>query len=688
MSGSLQQLARAAGLLTEWTDYQNHKHVVPAETLRGILERLELPAATESDCAASLAQLQHEEAELPPLLVARVGERLSLPPALHASAGRSYRIELESGARLDGRLDADAALPAITEAGYHRLEVGAQSLILAVAPPRCFGIADIAGARRLWGLSVQLYSLPRAGDGGIGDFTGLAQLVRAAAKQGADALAISPVHALFAADPQRYGPYSPSSRLFLNPLYADAAAVFGADEVSVGLADGRLAAGFTEREHAELIDWPAAGRGKMALLRQLYARLPQQPQAVHEAFAQFLARGGAALREHAAFEALHAHFLSRDPAARGWQDWPAALHDPAGRAVAEFARERADELRFHQFLQWLADTSLASAQRAAKEAGMTIGVIADLAIGTDAGGSHAWSCRRDLLNGLSIGAPPDLLNAQGQNWGLTTHSPRALRRNGYRPFIDLLRATLRHAGGLRIDHVFGLQRLWLVPHGADATAGAYLRYPLAALYGLLALESWRHRAIVIGEDLGTAPPGFREQMAAAGLLGTRVLGFERDHDLFIEPARWPAETVAMSSTHDVATLAGWWRARDLDWRARLQLFAKDSTEAAQRAARTRDRQALWDAFAHAGVANGALPAESEASAVIPPAAAYLARTPARLALVAVEDLLGLEEQVNVPGTSEGHPNWRRRLPMRADELLDAPQAAAVVKVMRRDRPRE
>jgi 4-alpha-glucanotransferase len=280
-----------------------------------------------------------------------------------------------------------------------------------------------------------------------------------------------------------------------------------------------------------------------------------------------------------------------------------------------------------------------------------------------------------MFAGLSVGAPPDEINPQGQVWGLTTFSPRALRARDYAPFLDLLRATLRHVGALRIDHVLGLNRLWLVPAGARPTEGVYLQYPLDELLRLVARESRRHRALIVGEDLGTVPEGFRETLADAGVLGTRVLWFEREHALFRAPARWPAAVVATTSTHDLPTVAGWWRGHDIDWRLRVgQLAATDG--APERARREVDRRALWAACVRAGVVQGELPAAADAYRVVDAALRYVAATPSRLALLPLEDLAALDEQPNLPGTRDEHPNWRRRLPATAEELFTRPEVAA------------
>jgi 4-alpha-glucanotransferase len=361
--------------------------------------------------------------------------------------------------------------------------------------------------------------------------------------------------------------------------------------------------------------------------------------------------------------------------------------------VAAFGRERSREVTFHIFAQWVADHSLSVAQGRAREAGMAVGLIADLAVGTDPGGSHAWSRRADILSGLNIGAPPDLLQKHGQDWGVAAFSPRALRSSGYQPFLATLRAGLRHAGGLRIDHVMGLLRLWMVPHGDSAADGAYLRYPVGDLLGLIALESSRAGALIVGEDLGTVPEGFREALAGKGLMGMSVLWFERDEETFSSPGTWSKAAMAMTSTHDLPTIAGWWSERDIDWQARRGAVdevaacaspapqtqscdgAPPASDAAldvasDRKARALDRHRLWRAFCEAGVAAGPAPPPTDTGPVVDAAAGFIAQSPSPLALAPIEDLLGLTEQINLPGDISLHPNWRRRLPASADHLFE------------------
>ncbi len=675
---ALRELAEAAALSTRWIDYRGVHHEVDPGILRALLRALEIPcdSAEQVDASRALIAAEKLEGRLPPMIVARVGQ----PIALGAIAAARYRIEFETGGDREGFVatgaDGLAFLPPVAAPGYHRVEIGDRSFTLAATPERCFGVHDIGGERKHWGLCAQIYSLRRSGDGGIGDFSGLAQFLRSAAAQGADALAVSPVHALFSADVERFSPYSPSSRLFVNALHADPAEVFGEAAVKAAITVAGLGDARTALEALPLIDWPAAARIKLDLARSLYAGLSKLSAKLRKDFKRFCDDGGAALRDHARFEALQAHFLSGAAPRWSWREWPEAFRRPSSAEVESFAREHADEIRFHSFLQWLADRGLRSVQTAAHETGMAIGLIGDLAVGTDGGGSHAWSRQHDLLIGVSVGAPPDALNGLGQSWGLTAFSPRTLRQHGYGPFLEMLRAQLRNVGGLRIDHVLGLGRLWLVPDGASATEGAYLRYPIEDLFGLIALESWRHRAVIIGEDMGTVPDGFRIRMDGAGILGMRVLWFERDWGLFVEPERWPGAVVSLTTTHDLPTVAGWWQGRDIDWRAKLALYGAGEDEAGDRAARAEDRARLWAAFGHAGVAQGEPPDAGDTTAVVDAAAAFVARTPSPLVLLPAEDALGLSEQPNVPGTIDAHPNWRRRLPGVAATMLDTREVRA------------
>ena len=662
MTRALHRLARKAGLQIDWEDATGEAQRVSDDSLRQVLAALGYPAETDAQIGASLDRCEQDAADCR-FVSADAGQAITLPESW-ADAGPAS-IVLENGEPLSARI-VGTALPALRQTGYHRLVAGDRQITLAIAPPRCLGPGDVGTRARPWGTSVQLPSLRDERQGGFGDFGSLLPAVEGFARAGADALAISPVHALFPADPSRFSPYAPSSRLFLNIMFGDPSLVGGQ---------------VTPVPQADLIDWEAAIPCRLAELRRAF---DGRSDDIRAKVAAWRAEQGEELERHAIFDALFAHHFP--DGARGWQDWPAEYHDPSSDAVARFAARRREDVDFYAFAQWLAAASLDGAQDAARRGGMSIGLIADLAVGMDGGGSHAWSRREDLLEGLSIGAPPDPLGPQGQDWGLTGFSPRALKRTGFAGFIATLRAALDHAGGVRIDHVLGLGRLWVVPHGESSANGVYLTFPLADMLRILAIESHRAGAIVIGEDLGTVPEGLRPQLSARNVLGMRVLWFERGKDgSEVPPARWPERAAAMTGTHDIVTVAGWWTGRDIDWSRRLGRHDPDRSEAQDRAARDEDRAELWSALSKSGAATGPQPAADKPQRVVDAAASHVAQAACKLAIVPLEDVVGVTEQPNLPGTIDEHPNWRRRMPADSTSLLQRPDIAARIQAIDRIR---
>ncbi|MBB3475778.1 4-alpha-glucanotransferase [Sphingomonas sp. BK345] len=603
--------AAAAGLVRDWEDADGNAQRVPDDVLAAVLDRLD-PTPPET-----------------PFLSADADTAIDLP----ADASGAVELHFEDGGRATPKRDARGWLPPLDRPGYHRLLVGDRAYTLALAPRRC-----PEPPPRSWGAAVQIPALQSRERRAFGDAGALVEAAEAFGRAGAHALAISPTHALFPADPTRFSPYAPSTRLFHNVLLAD---------------PGLIGVPLPPAPAPPLIEWESAARERLQQLRGAY---DLAGEAARSAALAFRRQRGVALEAHARFDALHARL-----GGRGWQDWPSNYQDPTSEAVIRFVAEHADDVAFYAFLQWLADLGLATAQRAARER-MQVGLIADLAVGMDGGGSHAWGARDELLTGLTVGAPPDPLGPDGQNWGITALDPFALERTGFRPFVETLRATLAHAGGIRVDHALGLQRLWVVPEGESAGRGAYLTMPGDHLRRILAIEAQRAGALVIAEDLGTVPPGFRDELARRCMLGMRVLPFERDADGgFTDPAGWDEMAVAMTGTHDTPTVAGWWKGRDIDWAWKLGRRSRHASAAGDRAHRDEERAALWQTMG----GTGAPPAQPPLDRVL----AHVAAAPAPLAIVPVEDLLGEEEQPNLPGTVDEHPNWRRRLPAPTEQLL-------------------
>lgn len=677
MKALLRELAEAAGLLLEWENSDGEPCQLSEQVQRNLLEVLGYSTVNESAMAESLQRLKHlnapqSPAEWPPLLTADCDTPVTLPSPL--SPGTAFTLMLEQGSCVEGYLDNAGAVPGITEVGYHQLQIANTQLTLAVAPHQCYSPSDASGeiTPRLWGLAAQLYALRRPGDGGIGDTLALENFVTRATEQGADAVAISPTHAMFSADPERYSPYSPSTRLLYNVLYSAAETLLGETCVLDAQVRNGLQAELRRLEADDLLDWPEAARVKLSWLRYLYddfmAREDDDAQALRREMQEFRRLGGELLEDHCRFEALQRELGPGD-----WREWPAELRDPASPTLAHFAETRADEIGFHAFLQWITDAGLTRAQHVARENGMSIGLITDLAVGADASGSQTWSRPTDMLEGVSIGAPPDLFNVHGQDWGLAAFSPFGLKRSGFRSFIDMLRSAFAHAGGVRIDHILGFMRLWLIPQGSPPTEGGYLSYPLDDMLRLVALESWRHRAIVIGEDLGTVAPGFRQHLTARGILGMQVLWFEQDegHN-YLAASDWNPNAMATTSTHDLPTVAGWWAGRDIEWRSHLGLLKETQSAESEQLARRQERAKLASTLGLLGATPTTETldaADIPASQVLDACARHLAGTPAPLFLLPVEDALGLEEQANLPNTVDEHPNWRRRWASNANDLL-------------------
>lgn len=533
-------------------------------------------------------------------------------------------------------------------------------------PPRCHVPAAVADAR-VWGLTCQLPSLVSDRNLGMGDFADLAAIARIAAAEGADFLGVSPLHALFWSDPARHSPFSPSNRRFLNPLYLAPEWITGFDRLAAD--EAREAA---RLRAAPLLDVPAAARLKDRVLRRLYRRFPADA-GQRAAFDAFRDGGGRALALHALFETL-SESLAGEGYGAGCAGWPACWQDPGSAEVRAFAeRHRVD---YHVWLQWQADHQLARVRDETRAAGMRIGLYLDFPVGVAPDGSAAWSDPELTVPGVSIGAPPDDFSAAGQDWGLAPLSPIRLAALEGRPLADTLGATLRHAGAIRIDHAMGVARLWLIPRGAPARDGAYVRYPLPTLLARLAQASGQAGALVIGEDLGVVPAGFRALMAERRLHGYRVFLFERASGELADPGTWDRDALACFATHDMPTFAGWWAGADLDLRRELGMPSVEEWDN-ERSRRAAEREAL----------QRRLGGPADAAGLSPLLHAYLAASPCRLFALQLEDALGVTGQVNLPGTVDEYPNWRRRLPVAVERLASHPGFRAHTAAVRRVRPR-
>jgi glycogen operon protein len=588
------------------------------------------------------AQLPRRDAA-DPVLLARLAHAAGISTTWHEIDGTAHAVPRATVCAVLGALD----LPAETAAQAR------ESLARIAAPSAredagaCFLPEDLADGGQRFGIAAQTYALRHAADQGIGDFTALANLARAAMGQGAMLVGISPPHALMPIDRERASPYQPSDRRFLEPLLIDMACLPGGAAPDVAAL-----------RDAAVVDYPAVWAAKRRVLHAAWERLDEHHPAWAD-FMRFRTAGGEAQRRFATFTAIAEAERHTDTAR-----WPGGLADAASADVAAFAGRHTRAVGFHEFLQFLADAQMAAAARAGA------GLYRDLAVGAAPDGAEVWSQPDNFLKGFSIGAPPDPLGPLGQVWGLPPPNPHA---PGLLPaFARLLDANMRHAAALRIDHVMGLRRLFVVPQGASGADGCYLDFPFEALLRETAAASHRNQCLVVGEDLGTVPEGFAARMQAARLLSYRVLWFERDGPTLRPPATWPALATACVSTHDLPTLAGWWDGADLTERAALGLL--DDIGAA-RAARAADRGALLAALADGGRFDARDPFSDALAAAIH---AHVAATPCALQLVQADDLAGETVAVNLPGTDRERPNWRRRLPMAVDALFAGARAKAIL----------
>lgn len=617
--------------------------------------RVETPESSRRALAQAMGAWGEPAA---PVIVVRERQRPKLGDSL-----RRCSVELEDGTPFEADL---AELPR----GYHALRThdGDVAASLIVCPPRCYLSREMR-RERMWALSTQLYALTSRRNWGIGDFTDLAALATMAGEAGARAVALNPLHQLHPHNPHSASPYSPSSRLFLNVLYIDVERVpelRESAEASAQIHCVPFEDGLQKMRSEELVDYRSVARAKIAILETLHRAFVdhhvRRNDARARAFKRFVRQGGLAIERLGMYEALAQHFWRRDPTSYGWRQWPAEYRSPSSAAVAKFAREHREQIDFFLYLQWIADAQLREAAAQARR--RRVAFYLDLAVGADANGAEVWSDQHAYAADASLGAPADPLNLTGQSWGLAPLCPMALRRLAYRPFVELLRANMRHAAILRVDHVMALQRAFWIPRGAPASSGAYVRYPFDEMLGILALESVRNRCAVVGEDLGTLPEGFRERMQSANALSTRLLYFQRNWSdgSFLPPTEYPRLAAASIGTHDLPTLPGWWtgdradgedRARD---RMRLVHALKGAGALDAAAARR-----LRDDAARGGTL-------AVADELVAAAYRFLGATPCVLVVVAIEELLGEPGGVNVPGTFDEHPNWRRKRSFSLEEI--------------------
>ncbi|MFC4486045.1 4-alpha-glucanotransferase [Tepidiphilus baoligensis] len=716
---TLLRLARAVGIADAYHDLWGQLHTTPDETRIALLQAMGV-ITTETDLTEALTEHERRpwlEGLDPVTVVQQSCAPYRIPyRCAETLADQTHRwtLWLERGAmhqgefppavmEIDGRREIDGQgylevafywhepLPL----GEHlfRIEPPAGppcQTRLIVTPPRCHTPELLAGERRVWGIALQLYALRSERNWGMGDFTDLARVIAIAADAGAAVVGLNPLHALHAYDPTQASPYSPSSRRFLNPLYLDVEAIPEFAECAQAqreVAEPRFQHSLEALRATAWVDYAAVAERKTFILERLFAHFRDHhlardtPRAA--AYRNHLAEQGEALKHFAVHQALQRHWHRLDARAWGWPAWPESFRDPAAPAVDAFAATHADEVQYHAWLQWLAHEQLAACMRHGEERGVLL--YLDLALSADRGGADTWMHQSVYALSASIGAPADDFNPAGQDWGLPPWIPDRLRRAAYAPFAETLCANMRHGAALRFDHVMALMRLFWIPSGRKPTEGTYVHYPLHDLLGILALHSVQQSCLVVGEDLGTVPDELRAALAPKGILSIRLLPFERTGDgEFKSPSSYPRQAVVAIGSHDLPTLAGYWKGTDLSVRQRLGWLTEEAQGRLQ-AERQYLRERLLTALAREGLLPPGL--EPSADAMTPSLMLaiheYVARTPAAVMMVQMEDVFGQTEQVNFPGTSTEYPNWRIKLPVVLEGWTTEPNFLALAERMRR-----
>ncbi len=653
-------LAAAHGVALSYVDANDRPVDVAPQTVIDVLAALGVDASTPAAVSASLEQARGRDAQrpLPPTMVLAAGEGKTLP----VPAGAAVRLTAE-----DGRVVAmpGSTVPADLPVGWYSLAVDDVVSALMVVPDR---LPPPAG--RAWGWMLQLYSLHSSGSWAMGDYRDLADVAAWSASAdggGAGLVLCNPLHAPTLVPPIENSPYFPSSRRFRSPLYlriSDIPEYGGCDPATRERIDALRPA-----EAPERIDRDAVWAAKRVALELLW------PYARRDRIDEVRAATGSALEEFALFSAL-AEVQGAD-----WREWPEELRDPAGPGVAAALAEHRDRVDFHTWLQLLCDEQLALA----RPVEMAVGVVHDLAVGVDPGGADAWALQGVLAGGATVGCPPDEFNQQGQDWRLPPWHPQRLAEAGYAPFRDLVRSVLRHAGGIRIDHVMGLFRLWWVPEGNRADQGTYVAYDSRAMLGAVLIEAHRAGAVVVGEDLGTVQPQVTDTLAAAGVLGSDVVWFQREKDgrAPLPPRRWRSAAMASVTTHDLPTVAGWLGDEPVRIRAELGLLSVPVADERERMAA--ERTALLALLRREGLL--------DPSAAVEPIEVMLALhrllvvSAATLVVASPSDAVGDVRQPNLPGTLDEYPNWRLPLidgrgdPVSLEELRVHPAARRLVEVL-------
>lgn len=737
----LDELASRFGIHADYYDIFGQRHVISGETKQAILAAMGVGTSTREEVERELSDYDAAawRHPCPPVIVHRAGAKGTWSFCMPADEDEAETISIEWSIRdeegqplLKEKMDSPARaaeqrcldggtyckfilpIPNNLAMGYYDVDVNGRSSArqvhgsfrLIMTPPRCHQASELESGRRVWGLSLQLYELRSSQNWGVGDFGDLHQWVEwAAIDLQADIVGLNPLHALKNTRPYHISPYSPDSRFSLNVLYIDVQQIpefSESKDAQWTVHEDEFRRCLESLRSCEQVDYERIAAAKRHIMEYLFATFEsrhyrRQGERIApctkrgEAFERYLYEEGERLESFALFQVLAEMFAQQVPPLLVWQDWPEAYRTPTSRACKDFLESHRSAVRFHQYAQWVASEQLHRVHERTRELGMSVGLYHDLALGSDRGGSDAWIFQSVLALGADCGCPPDAFAPEGQNWGLPPINPHALRRTGYRQFIDLLRKNLEYGGAVRLDHVMALFRLFWIPRGLPPSAGAYVQYPWEDLLGILALESVRHRALIIGEDLGTVPDYVREKLHAAGVLSYRVFYFERNPDgSWKPPDQYPRQALAVVATHDLPTLAGFWVGEDLAVRRRLGFYQDEAGYRLAQAQRQRDKieilRALHREGGHSESTETDLLSRSLSRELAEAIHAFVARTPSSLMLVTLEDLIGDPTQINLPGTLDSYPNWSHKAPLTLENIKNEAAAIRLAHLLQRLRP--
>ena len=737
---TVDSLAEKVGILPEF-EADGKVYVTSFETKKALLKALGLPADTSREAQASLQTVSEKtfKRALPPVMIVRREQKTADIPVTFAAEAKkdvlNYEIVLEDGNKLSGKTDVAAlsvsekktvgkheyehrvlSLDIPEQLGYHTLKVSGKDVLkqgrqmaLIVVPEKCYMPEMMRQGGKPWGFPVQLYALRSERNWGIGDFTDLKEMNGVAKAFGADIIGINPINVAFAANWETASPYYSSSRLFLNPLYIDIDAVPDAKTVlKKWKASADVKARLKHVRSSDLVDYTAVGSLKTEALRLLFAAFKGDKD-----FDAFCAEGGKELEAAALYQALSVFFVkdrglhasvddldqALNPMAAlqdlflrkgfGFKSWGKAYASPDTEQAHRFATDNADEVRFYKFMFWIADRQFQAASDESKQQDLGIGLYQDLAVGVASESAETWGAQQLFATELSIGSPPDMFNANGQEWGVAPMRPDVMRDEAYASYRRVLSANMKRAGAVRIDHVMGLVRLFCIPHGEK---GAYIKYDVNDLIGIVALESHRNKCLVVGEDLGVVPGFFREMLEKAGILSFRVFRYEQTSDGHYKPlSAYPETALVAAGTHDMPTLAGYWLGSDIDTAQKIGLLDEEKSVFAHNL-RRKDRFSVVETLARSGrwfVRSQSFDDDINGR-TLPPrfieeVYSYLATAPCCLLLVQLEDILEQKEQMNMPGTNTEYPNWRCKLPETVSELYDSDKMKRLCAIIRENR---